>query len=335
MNGYWQEVMPGEIELCELFKISRVTLRAALEELKREGWFSGAQGKRRLITRQRIKKGAKPPAACVVLLTPVSLHHMPASRVVRLLALKEHLSAVGYDLDIQCNQACYSRRPQKVLQALADRLRPTGWIIYLSTAPMQRWFYEQHSNCVISGSCHPHIDLPSIDIDYAAACRHAVGKFVAGGRKRIALIMPFSDQAGNLESERGFTEAGDLFRSQGVETMIVHHAGTVEALCRAVDGLVGGPKPVTGMLVAKPAHAVTTICHLLRLGIRIPASIGVISRDDDASLEPVVPRISRYHIDPALFARKVARIVVSMVQHGAVQRKAHRLLPELIAGETF
>lgn len=335
MNGVWQDVMPGEVELAEKFKISRVTLRAALEELKSEGWFSGTQGKRRFITRHLVRESARPPASSVVLLSPVSLHHMPASRVVRLLALKEHLGAVGYDLDIQCNQACYSQHPERALEALAARLRPAGWLLYLSTAPMQRWFCERHLDCVISGSCHPNIDLPSVDIDYAATCRHAVAKFVAKGHKRIALVMPFSDQAGNLESERGFMEGGAQCQHQGVEVLIVHHAGTVEALCRVVDGLISGQRPVTGLLVAKPAHAVTTVCHLLRRGIRIPETVGVIARDDDPALEPVVPAISRYHIDPALFARKVARIVVQMLHHNARQKKTHRLLPELLSGETL
>lgn len=335
MNGVWQDVMPGEVELAEKFKISRVTLRASLEKLKCEGWFSVTQGKRRFITRRQLRESASPPASSVVLLSPVSLHHMPASRVVRLLALKEHLGAVGYDLEIQCNQACYSQRPERALEALAARLRPAGWLLYLSTTPMQRWFCERHLDCVVSGSCHPNIDLPSVDIDYAATCRHAVAKFVAKGHKRVALVMPFSDQAGNLESERGFMEGGAQCHHQGVEVLIVHHAGTVEALCRVVDGLISAQRPVTGLLVAKPTHVVTVVCHLLRRCIRIPETVGVIARDDDPALEPVVPAISRYQIDPVLFGRKVARIVVQMLHHNAPQKKTHRLLPVLLNGETL
>jgi len=334
-NGLWQEVMPGEFELCEKFKISRVTLRAALDELKNEGWFEGSRGQRRQITRHRVRKKLRRPASSVVLLTPVSLEEMPAGLVIRLLALREHLSAVGYGLVIQCNEMCYSRHPERVLATLAERLRPAGWLLYLSTSPMQKWFFEQRYNCVISGSCHPNIELPSIDIDYAATCRHAVGKFVAKGRKRIALIMPFSDQAGNMESERGFMEAGAQLNHHGVETLIIHHAGTVEAVCRAVDELVSGPKRMTGLLVAKPSHTITTLCHLLRIGIRVPADIAVISRDDDPSLEPMVPAISRYHISPALFARKISRIVVNMLRGGVRTRRAYRMLPELLPGETL
>ncbi len=336
VNGLWRDILPGEIEMAEKFKISRVTLRAALDELKAEGWFRGTQGKRRSINRYLATKSLPPPASTtVVLLSPVSLHNMPSSRVVRLLTLKEHFGAVGYELDIHCSQACYSQHPERALEALAGRVRPAGWVLYLSTAPMQRWFFERRLNCVISGSCHPNVDLPSIDLDYTAICRHAVGKFAAKGYKRIALVIPFSDQAGNLESERGFMEGGGQFQHQGVEVLIVHHAGTVEALCRVIDGLVSGPRPVTGLLVAKPAHAITTICHLLRRGICIPEAVGVISRDDDFSLEPVVPVISRYRIDSMLYARKVARVVVQMVHHGTRRNKAHRLLPELLQGETF
>lgn len=46
-SGEWKvdERMPTERDLCELFGVSRITVRQALEELEREGWIVRRQGK--------------------------------------------------------------------------------------------------------------------------------------------------------------------------------------------------------------------------------------------------------------------------------------------------
>src|SRR5205085_2774779 len=46
--GTWEH-LPGERELCARLRVSRPTLRLALEALRKEGLFHVAQGKRRQI----------------------------------------------------------------------------------------------------------------------------------------------------------------------------------------------------------------------------------------------------------------------------------------------
>src|SRR5205823_3119842 len=48
-NGTWVERMPGERELSRQLDISRPTLRAALEELRAEGWLKVMPGRQRVI----------------------------------------------------------------------------------------------------------------------------------------------------------------------------------------------------------------------------------------------------------------------------------------------
>lgn len=335
LAGVWADLLPGELELCDRLQVSRVTLRAALDQLRREGWFRSKQGKRRAITRERALSSSNKPSDRVVLLSPLPLQDIPASAIFWVDALRDHLGAAGYRLEVQASQACYSQHPKHALEALVHKHRPAGWVLYLSTARIQQWFSERGLRGVISGSRHPNVALSSVDIDYAAACQHAVGLLAGKGHRRLALLMPRSDQAGNLESERGFMEAGERLQNEGLETLVAHHDGSVAAICRALDGLVRAARPVTGFLVAKPAHVVTAVSHLLRRGVRVPQDVSLISRDDDPLLEHLVPSVTRYHTDPALFARKISRIVVDLVRNGVRRQHDSRLMPALIRGETL
>jgi DNA-binding LacI/PurR family transcriptional regulator len=333
--GVWQDSLPGEHELCERLQVSRVTLRAALVQLGREGWFKNQQGRRRKIVRPTGPGAQIVPSDCVVMLSPVSLENLPATALFWVDALRDQLAAAGYRLEFHASQACAAQHPDHALEAMIQRYRPAGWVLYLSHAPIQAWFSRRALPCVITGSPHANVELSSVDVDYAATCSHAAHLLAAKGRRRIALVMPRSGQAGNLESERGFLTAGEKLKAQGIQTLVSHHDGTVPGICRELDQLLRAADPATGILVAKPTHVVTAVSHLLRRGIRMPQDVSLMARDDDPLLEHLVPTVARYHTDPILFARKVSRLVVDLVRTGTRQRRDLRLTPALVRGETL
>ncbi len=333
--GSWGNLLPGEIALCNELQISRVTLRAALAKLEREGWFTSHQGQRRQIAQKKTPIARVGADTTVVLLSPVAQQSLPASSIIRIVTLRECLASAGFQLAFVSNAACFSRHPARALEALDRELHAGCYILYLSTEAMQRWFSERKISCVVTGSCHPNVNLPSVDIDYSATCHHAVGRLAAAGRKRLALLMPRSDHAGNLESERGFMAAGQKASQGPLLTTITHHDGNVESICRTIDRLIGGRPPVDGLLIAKPTHVITTICHLLRRGVRIPDDISVVSRDDDPALDSLVPCVSRYQTDPAGFARKVAQLTIDTLHDESRRTASKRFIPRFLPGRTL
>lgn len=331
--GLWKDSLPGEMALCERLRVSRVTLRAAMLQLQGEGWCSAGQGRRRMINRHFLTKTAGPPSRQVTLLSPLSLKSLPSSVMFWVDSLRDHLAAAAYHLEFLESHAAFSNHPERALESLVHQLQPAGWVLYLSNENQQRWFSDRALPCVVSGSCHAGMRLPSVDIDYAATCSHAVGLLAARNRKHLALLMPRSGQAGNLESERGF-QAG-VGRATGMSGLVVHHDGSVNGICTTLDRLLRVNPPLTGLLVAKPAHVATAITHLLRRGVRVPKDVSLISRDDDPLLEHLVPVVTRYHTDPVVFARKISRLVLDVVRAGAQSRGESRLMPTLVRGETL
>jgi DNA-binding LacI/PurR family transcriptional regulator len=334
-SGAWGRLLPGEIALCNELQISRLTLRKALEQLEREGWFTSDRGRRRRIVRRKAIAAEPSSKTAVVLLSPIPRQSMAAGAILQLVAMRECMDSFGLELNVVTHAADYSRHPERALEALHRERRPACYILHLSTEPMQRWFADRKINCLVSGTCHPDIELPSIDIDYAAVCHHAVGRLVAAGRNRLALLMPSSNQAGNLESERRFLAAGSLLARKDVHTLVACHDRTVESICSVIDRLIGGATPCNGLLIAKPSHVITAICQLLRRAKRIPADISVISRDADPALDNLVPTVARYQNDPAKFGRKAARIVHDIIRNGPRQHLSERLMPAFIPGQTL
>ncbi len=324
------EQLAGERELCRQLGISRMTLRSALAKLVREGVISSGRGYRRRIIGPRPGAAKSRASREVVVLSPVPLPSAEPRVLFWIDEVRDALAKEGYKLDYLNHRNCYTNRPQAALEELVSRLRPAVWLLYLSTQRMQEWFYERGLPAVISGSRYGGVRLPSVDVDYRATCRHAVGKFLARGHRHLALLNPESVAAGDLESEAGFREAGAQAR-----TVIARHDRTVPGICATLDRLLRRADRPTAFLVSRPTHALTALGHLIQRGLRLPRDTVLIARDHDSFLEHVVPSVARYQADPVVFANKLSRVVLEIASGGDARGCHHRIIPRFIPGETL
>ncbi len=329
----WTGQLPGEHELCESLCVSRVTLRKALDELQREGWLRSRQGRRREIA----LRGRYPATVSrqVVLLTPVALQNLTPFTIYWMDSLREHLNKAGYHLEIRVGQAAFGAQLERSLAQLQVQLRPAGWVIYRSNEQMQQWFSERNLPCVITGSRHANIGLPSVDVDYRAICRHAVGQFLGRKHQQLVFLNPESGLAGDLESEQGFMAAAKNTSVAGVQASVIRHDGTAEGVCKKIDLLLERPTRFTALLVSRPAHVITAVSHLLCRGLRLPKDVALISRDADAFLDNLVPTVARYAAGPVVYARKVSRVVLAVVGGSALSSPDIRIMPQFISGHTL
>lgn len=325
--------LPSERALCAELGVSRMTLRAALARLADDGLIKGGKGQRHLITTAKI--GARVTTSRnVVILSPIPLQAVDPRVLFWIDELREALSKEDYKLDFLPQRNCYSDHPERALTELTSRLHPTAWLLYLSTHVMQAWFSVRGLPAVIPGSRYQDVKLPSVDVDYRATCRHAVGRFLAKGHRCLALLNPRSIAGGDLESEHGFREAGAA-TGAGVETIVAQHDGTVQGICTRLDHLLERKQRPTAFLVSRPTHALTALGHLVQRGVRFPTEAVLIARDHDSFLEHVVPSVARYQADPVLFAHKLSRVVLEMASGGAARSRDCRIIPRLIPGDTL
>ncbi len=332
-NGRWVQRLPGENELASLLHVSRRTIRAALAQLTSEGSVKCRAGKpREVILRDPLQ--LKPASNRAILLMPVPLHLLSPFTIFFIDRLREHLAQEGYLLEIRAGREPYRKRFPQGLRRLQETLTPAAWVLTQSTRGMQEWFAQCGTPCVVAGSVYPGIALSSVDLDYAAICRHAVGQFLSRGHRQIVLLNPPSLAAGDLNGEAGFSQAIQNTSTTNVEARIIHHEGTVENICSRLDVLMRSKNRPTALLVSRASHLLTVLGYLALNKFRVPQDVAVISRDDDSFLANVVPLPARYSGNPQLFASTLSRAVLEAIS----SRKPamdHRLMPTFLPGQTL
>jgi DNA-binding LacI/PurR family transcriptional regulator len=334
-TGTWESRLPTERELCQRLRISRVTLRTALAQLEREHLVKVVRGHYREVLRPQ--RPALPPSSdtSVVMLTPWPLHTLAPFVMYWVDDVRQHLGDAGYQLEVQVQQGCYGPQGDHTLEELTRRLRPAGWVLYRSTARMQQWFSKRGAPGVITGSRHSGVDLPSVDLDYRALCRHAAGLLRANGHTQLALVNLKSAMAGELASEQGFLEGAEAAGAKAAEAVVVRHDGTRESVCYRISELLRRLSPPTGFLVSGADHALTALCFLREKGLKLPQDVALISRDHDPFLEAAVPSLAHYSCDPTRFARKISRAVLKLVQGGAGPPRQMLVVPDFVPGESL
>lgn len=331
LRGEWGDVLPSERSLCARLRISRPTLRAVLAQLEREGVISAVIDKKRHLLAVKARASRLERPTVIALLSPVPAQQMPPFVLFWMDALRELLAEAGFQLEVHVGLPCYSTRPGGGLTKLTKRVPAAAWVLFRSTPVMQRWFADQHLPAVIAGSCTDGIALPSVDIDYRATCRHAASLLIQRGHRRIALLLPGQPNHGESASERGFREA---FVARDATPVLLRHRETADSLVECLDGALRQRPGPTAFVVARSTHTLAVVTHLMRRGYSLPRDFALVSRDDDAFLDHVLPRITRYSSDPAKFALRLTRLVLELARTGHTSTRPVRLMPDLRRGET-
>ncbi len=332
-SGHWQDQLPGERELCETLQISRRTLRLALDELQRQGVLEVVGKQRRRIMSQSVTPLKSNAMKVIGVLTPISFLSMPSPISYVMDTLRSRLTASGYEVQFHIHAACYSSSPARVLAKFFADHPATAWLVLSAQVPMQRWLDSQRLPCLILGSSALGIALPSVDTDFHASCHHAGSLLWRKGHRRIALLLPKGMYGGDIASEEGLREA--LKTMPGTHLRVLRHDTTTASLCALLDDTLRAAEPPTAYIVARAAHVLTVMMHLMRRGKRIPQDVSVLSRDNDPILEATSPSVARYSIQPKQLATRIAQALRQLADSGTIENQNIRLMPEYLAGDSI
>jgi DNA-binding LacI/PurR family transcriptional regulator len=268
----------------------------------------------------------------VALLSPEPLERLRPAQTLWIDELRALLSERGVHLHVFHGRQWFRSCPERALHRLVSENPHDCWILALANTGTQRWFSRNGVRCVVAGTVHAGLELPSCDIDHRAMCRHAVGTLLGLGHRKVALVMSKSQLAGDLESEAGFREGVQQHSPRDVEGVCCLHDDSAVGVVQALRRMMTRTPAPTGILVANPFHCLTVMSSLFQMGLRVPSDVSVISRDDDRFLSYLVPEPTRYALAPRVIANSLFRMVLEQSQECSPKCQELRLMPELIRG---
>ncbi|SKA89117.1 regulatory protein, gntR family [Prosthecobacter debontii] len=326
--GTWPQTLPGELELAKQLQVGRNTIRSALALLELEGWLTTRAGKRREVTGKIAPTEAARQTA--VLLLAVPFHALSSTTLLWMEALRRSLEGIGWQLLTEVESAAYRRSPSTALEALAAKHPGVVWVLHRSTLAMQRWFETRRLPTILAGSRYAGVSLPQVDTDYRAVSRHAASRFVALGHRHLLVVGSRTALAGDEESITGFQEGA------GPATVsLAYHNETPDGVVAVLrQSLEARPLP-TGWFILRADHFATAQTWLLQHGVRLPAQISLVSRDDEPFLQHLYPEPTRYRRSAEAFARKLHRLIISGGKNGPLTHETPRLMPDFIRGATL
>jgi len=331
-NGEWSEFLPGERPLCDRLQVSRVTLRAALKILAREGLIEISHGlPTKIVTRPQSPANK---SKVVGILIAETLEPMNTRISYLLNKVQYHLNLAGFEQRIFNVGRVGSRNASKRLESLTRQSPTACWVLVRSDGVVQRWFMERGLPTYLIGTCHHGIQLPSMDVNFEIVCLHAAGKLLGLGHRRIALLLPIEQYAGVVISQRGFLRAFETKSHPDQSPIVLHHDGTREGVCRSLNTAFRSPNRPTALIVAYAWHAVTAVGHLIRTGLRVPEDVSVISRDFEPFLRAQIPDVASYEVSHDIFASRLSRVVVELARTGTLAPTAKWIMPQFREGET-
>lgn len=331
--GTWVDWLPGERELTATLRVSRKTIRKALAQLERSGQIATQLGQGRRIVAQPTSRRAG--ADSVGLLTLDPLEQLRPFTALWIDELRALLFESKLSLALFSGHRFFSSRADKELARLVRQHPQSCWVLAHTDERIQQWFHDQRVPCVLAGSGHPGLRLPSVDLDYAAVCRHAVGMMLRHGHRRIALLVRDSQRAGDLDSAAGFLAAARQAGHREVEAQVVRHLDTMEAALRALARVFEQAAPPTAWLIATPAYYLTAISFLAERHLRVPQDVSLIARDDETFLAYLTPAPARYSCRPRLFAKRLLPQVLTLAQGGVAPVAPQRLVPRFLSGPSL
>ncbi len=329
--GLWTQHLPGELELCRKFQVSRTTLRGALALLTQEKLIASSQGCRHQVLRAAPRRTGQ-VERIVKLLTSVPLDQVNGATMLLVDNLRTQLAKDRLEMEVRASPACFTRKPDVALEALTRESPGAVWVLLSAPAAAQRWFMKEGLPCVLLGSQHPGIELPALDADFNAMGQHAARQFLRRGHRRLAVVIPEVDRAGDDLTLAAFQTA--CAQAGGAQVTLIRHDDTPGGLRHRLEAMIKPPLP-TGVFVAHPRHLLLVMSFLATQGIKVPRDISIISRDHEPFLDFVVPRPARYVVPSALFAKKLSQLVLKMVHGEPVPPRGQLLMPAFVPGETL
>lgn len=191
-EGDWSGGLPGERTMAEILDVGRDTVRKALQRLEYEKVLGPAQaGSKRTVlvaTGRSVRKRAA--SLRIGILSPRRLERLQQPTLFEVDHLRRALAEIGGTLDLFAPSWFEQEDPTLHLARLVKEEPCSAWVLFRTSAQIQRWFAESGIPCLVRGYPFTADLLPHLDVDWEVTARHASGRLWRQGHRRVGILIP-------------------------------------------------------------------------------------------------------------------------------------------------
>lgn len=332
-EGEWSGGLPGERTLAQILEVGRDTVRLALQRLEYEGVLGPTQaGSKRtvLIVPDRSTR-SRQEALRIGILSPRRLEQLPQPTLFEVDHLRRALAEKGGDLKLFSPSWFEQKDPTKHLARLVKEETCSAWVLFRTSAEIQRWFAKSGTPCLVRGYPYSADLLPHLDVDWEVTARHASGRLWRQGHRRVGILIPPRHLRGVEAAVRGASTLGEPDFSM----LEMPENGTVQGVCRALSRALHLKSPPTAIVAPRPRQVATALTWLGTQGIRVPTDFGIISLGYDPFLDNLVPELSGYRVDPEAVSKLVIRRLRQLISGIPGRGSNSWITPEVVKGASI
>ncbi len=337
--GQWPEWLPSERALSSGLRISRPTLRLALSALQRSGLVTPVHGVGYRVRPYSRGSAAKGEPAGVDVLCPDEFVRIRHQSLLWLDELRGLLSHGHCDIRLHFGERFLCRGVNASLNRLVRQQRSDCWLLCHSSRAIQQWFANRRANgerlpALVIGYSFSECQLPSVTIDYEAACRHAIGTLVRKGHRKILYFRWRSPRLGDALSESAALEAARLCRNPDVQVKVAtYDRDAVDAIANALRRELRAHLRCTAILVDTPSAYLALATILPSWNIKVPKDLSLVSREYDCFFEHLFPRPACYVFTPQKLATE-AYNMIERIRSGEPLGEGTRIIPTFSPGDS-
>jgi len=326
----WRQKLPGERRLCAQLHVSRTSLERALNIIERRGLIRSQPRVGHLI-RKVHTQATRQNLTTIHILLRTPYENLSDWEQLQYKKVEQILSRAGFWLQFHAIALMQGKSLPKRLADLVKNEPAACWVLSSVSRQTQQWFSDHGIPTLVTGHCYPNIQLPSIDVDRKAICRHAVTMLLRLGHRFIILLMSRQKFAGEMYGEQGFREGFASAAPLNARCEVWYHnveADSVRSIIRKHWSRPGYP---TAIIVLQTHCAITVASTLMELGVHLAKDVSLICQESDETLRWFTPPITHYMITHAVFAQRIARMLMRLTKTGAIEPSA-LILPRLVMG---
>ncbi|HOJ88943.1 MAG TPA: GntR family transcriptional regulator [Pseudothermotoga sp.] len=316
-----EDRIPSEKELMDLFQVSRITVRKAIDELSVEGYIYRLQGIGAFVQKPLPKTQAVSSKLIGVFLTTAS----DVLSVGILRGLEEYLSTLGFHPVVQFSDGDENSEKEKLDRLI--QLQVAGFIIlpHLCSLSDQTLFdlVKQRRPVVFVDRTVEGLEYHSVQSDnQKGAYDMARHLLEVHGYKRITFVSWESTKVSSVKE-----------RFQGAKKACDELGGSLQLIQidkSQIRDLRHTIKKSDAIFACTDLLAVEIISQLQTYDIRIPEDIAVVGFDDRPFSEFIQPKLTTVRQYPEKIGEKAAAVLISLLAWNNIEEQVHYIPTKLV-----